>query len=273
MTTARRIPHRPRRGAGLLAGLALLLSGCMVPGLPLPLGPAPELGAEDVITVRSPSGGMAGFFGESSISIGPKTITSRYTVPEDAVVYTVTRDLEPAERETAVEAVEDYLAWERRLSEDERVPCTDIPSTTVEVTGMTEHSSTVQDCHEETPLRALLLTARGMQDERVADLARPSDTWRFEIGDREAYTTETTLADGLALRQEGAASRDLGWDGTAALLAPINVLLLDGAAAGSCPEASEELALTRETSPTITLRFPLCPTGPTAEVAEVLRGG
>ncbi|GAA1485122.1 hypothetical protein [Brachybacterium fresconis] len=298
MTRTRRMPRARSTAAGaLLAALALTLGACSL----LPGRGAPDLAASDVITLHITSAGMFGYFGGATTEIDADTISMRYRLPNDAVIYDLTEELEAGDRERIEEAAEKYVAWEKTLSEKERTPCTDIPSTGVEISGSVTHDSSVQDCGDDTPLRDLRQRVDDAEPEPAEHLAHPLDDWTIEIrpwaedGPDESAPVEryvltkaqheigmgisaentpdgwgAGLAPGDDEDGDGTGSAPLGWDATGAVLTEINDYLLGRDQLG-CGDQTGEIRVIKQGDPSQTWTYRLCPGQQSEVLAETLR--
>ncbi|SLN03960.1 hypothetical protein FM103_16235 [Corynebacterium xerosis] len=167
-----------RPGAlALLGALTLALSSCSL----LPAGDGPDLADDDVITIGRSAAGMFGYFGEGSTTIAADTISQRYELPNGAVIYETTDELDPEARDLIEKRAGAYVVWEGKLSEKEHNPCTDIAATSVSISGSITHDSDVQDCGDGTPLRDLEDSVRDADPEPLGQLAHPVDDWTIEI--------------------------------------------------------------------------------------------
>lgn len=294
-TTSRTIESRrcgARRAALLAGAAALALSGCGIANTAFPV----SLADEDVITVVRSDAGIFGYYGGSTMEVAATTITTRYTLPDGTELYEVTDELEPLQRERVVDAAETYLEWERFAGD--RGLCTDLPSTTVTVSGSTTHESSYQECDLEvlTDLRRTIEDSRGSV---TRDLAHPAQEWTVEIqpltaegepvadtGSAERYAFQPGYYPDLVMVQAEGAPEGWGADlapgpeeGQRVLEAPevatalqgINGVLLDQDRIG-CGDATAEVTLTRGGAPSALWEFPVCPGQSTEELVEALRG-
>lgn len=286
--------------AGMLAlfgAFALILGACSLPQLPGRGGP--DLTAQDVITLTRASAGMTGFFGVGTTEIAANTITMRYQLPNDVEISAVTQELSAEHRESIETAAQEYVAWERTLSEREHTPCTDIPSTGVTISGSFTHDSSVQDCDDDSPLRTLKGAVRDAQSPRSLEVARPVDEWTIEIrpwvgdgpdedGTVERY--ELSAADhetGMGISAQNAPSgwgaglgevaeggggdgAPLGWDGTGTILVALNDFL-QGQDQLGCGDPSGEVRVIEHGTPSRTWAYRLCPGQQSEALVEVLR--
>ncbi|GAA1728519.1 hypothetical protein [Brachybacterium phenoliresistens] len=268
------------RPLALLGVGALLLAGC-VPPLPfLPRG-GPDLREDDTIAVHLPISGMFGYFGDRTDTIGADTFTTQVSLPEGLVIFEESAPLAEAQRARIETAAEDYLAWEATLSEQEHVPCTDIPTVGIRVTGSMEHGSRVQDCHGDSPLRALTTSVADAREELIGEIALPTDDWILEVApvpggpDPEAGGSyRLTLAasrKGMDLLGPDGAVRSLDWEGSAPVLRGINDVLIHEDEIG-CSDAAAELTMTRSGDPSLSRTVPICPGQPPEALAEALAG-
>lgn len=293
--TSRTIEGRRRgaRRAALLAGAAALaLSGCGIANTAFPV----SLADEDVITVARSDAGIFGYYGGRTMEVAATTITTRYTLPDGTELYEVTDELEPLQRERVVDAAETYLEWER-FAGDQGL-CTDIPNTTVKVSGSRTHESSYQECDLDvlTDLRRTVEDSRG----RVTrDLARPTQEWTVEIqpltaegepvadaGAAERYAFQPGYYPDLAMVQAEGAPEGWGADlapgpeegqrvleaaDVATALQGINGVLLGQDRIG-CRDATAEITLTRTGKPSTVWEFPVCPDQTPEELVAALRG-
>lgn len=296
--------NRARRTlvVALLALLPLSLGACSA----LDLRGGPELTGSDVIVLTHPQRMPDGYFGEEIVMITEDTISSRYVLPDGSELYDVEQELAPADRERLVEATEEYLAWEPSVPEEDRIECIDAPVQTVEVYGSLTHTSSMQDCTPETPLRELNIVASDVEGELIGALARPFHDWTVEVrpwadggpdesAPVESYTvTGDGIVGGMVMSSQNAPE---GWadsfeaienpyDPTAAprLIVPWDVsgpvlsdldrvLLTD--TVPTCDEPAGEiraLRLHQYEEPTVAATRPLCPGEPAADLVERLRG-
>lgn len=268
------------RPLALLGVGALLLAGC-VPPLPfLPRG-GPDLRGDDTIEVHLSISGMFGYYGDRTDTIGADTFTTRVSLPEGLVIFEDTAPLAEAQRARIETAAEGYIAWEATLSEQEHVPCTDIPSVGIRVTGSIEHDSSVQDCHEDSPLRALTTSVTEAREALIGEIALPTDDWILDVApapggpDPDAGGAyELTLAEsqqGMDLLGPDGTARSLDWEGTAPVLRGINDVLLHEDEIG-CADAAGELTMTRAGDPSLSWTVPICPGQPPEALVEALQG-
>lgn len=280
--------------AALLAALTLALGACTLPGLPGQDGS--ELDGQDVITLTRPSAGMFGFFGTSSTEVGGATVRQTFQLPNGAEIFSVTEEISDGDRGRIEEAAAEYLDWERTLSDAERHPCTDMPSTGIEISGSITHEASVQDCQNETPLRLLEHSVRDAQSELPGQLARPTGDWTVEIrpwaGDGpdesvpvERYRLSAAQHEigmgitaqnppsgwGEDLEADTGEGSPLGWDTTGTVLVGINDFLLGQGRLG-CGDPSGEIRVIHEGTPSTTWAYRLCPGQRSAALAELLRG-
>lgn len=299
MTRTRRRPRSRRTAAGaLLAALALTLGACSL----LPGRGAPDLAASDLITLRVTSAGMFGYFGGATTEVDTNSISMRYRLPNDAVIFEHTEELADGDRERIEEAAEKYVGWEKTLSDRERIPCTDTPPTGVEISGSVTHDSSVQDCVDDTPLRDLRERVDDAEPELTEHLARPVDDWTIEIrpwaedGPDEAAPVEryelskaqheigmgisaenapegwgAGLAPGDDDDGDGTRSAPLGWDATGTVLTEINDYLLGQDQLG-CGDQTGEIRVIKQGDPSLTWTYRLCPGQQSEVLAETLRG-
>ena len=278
----------------LLGALTLVLGACSLPHLPGRSGP--DLASQDVITLSRANAGIMGYFGEWTTEVAADTITMTYQLPNDAVISTVTEELSPAHREAIVQATEEYVAWEKTLSERERTPCTDIPSTTVTISGSLTHDSSVQDCEGETPLRTLTSVVRDAQSPRSREVARPTHDWTIEIrpwsgegpdesADVERYhLSAAEPEEGMAIEAENAPAgwgaglaedegdgAPLGWDATGTVLIVLNDFL-QGQDQLGCGDPVGEIRAIQHDTPSQTWAYRLCPGQQSEALVDVLRG-
>lgn len=292
MTTAR------RPGAlALLGALTLALSSCSL----LPAGDGPELAADDVITIGSSAAGMFGYFGHGSTTVAADTISTRFELPNGAEIYETTDELDPAARDLIEERAGKYVAWEGKLSQKTQNPCTDLPSTGVEITGSITHESSVQDCADDSPLRALKQSVRDAEPELFGQLARPVDDWTIEIrpwtedgpvgggpddsAPVERYvltaaqheigmgiSAESTPAGwGADLAPDEGNGAPLGWDTTGLVLIDLNAYLLNQDKLG-CVDQTGQIRVTKQGNPAQTWTHRLCPGQHSEVLAQTLRG-
>lgn len=286
---------RTRRtgAAALLAALTLALSACTIPRLPGQDGP--DLAGDDVLTLTHTAAGMFGFFGTSSTEVGADTVTQSFVLPNETVIFSVTEEITAEDRERIEESAEEYLDWERTLSDEERTPCTDIPSTGVEISGSITHESSVQDCTGESPLRALERSVRSAQSALPGQLARPTADWTVEIrpwgedGPDESAPVEryrlsaaqheigmgitaqnTPPGWGETLEPDTGDGAPLGWDTTGTLLIELNDFLLGQDQLG-CGDQTGEIRVTHEGTPAMTWTYRLCPGQQSEALADALR--
>lgn len=284
---------RNTRAIVLMTGLAMMVSACSLPQWG---GGGADLASGDVITITRTSAGMFGLFGAGTTEIAEDTVTSRYSLPNNAEIYALTEELAAPDREHIEHAAEEYLEWERTLSERARTPCTDIPSDRIEISGSTTHESTVQDCSEDTPLRALKQSVTHAQSEFPEQLAHPTDEWTIEIrpwagdgpdesADVERYAlTRAEHEKGMGITAQNAPSgwgaelvpegddpASLGWDTTGTVLTEINGFLLGQRQLG-CGDQTGEIRVIKQGEPSLTWTYRLCPGQQSEVLAQTLRG-
>lgn len=268
---------RPRTLAAGCAAMALMLSACSL----LPGRGAPELERSDVLTLGTMNAGMFGFFGTSTTEVTGTSVSVRYELPDGTELYALDTELDPSARERLEEAAGQYVAWERSLSPEDRAPCTDLMSTDVAISGSFAHSSSVQDCHEDTPLRTLTDLVDEVEPDQLAELAHPLNTWSVEVtpsSDEAADRAERWVLlpaehEVGMLLEEPDGSRDgesLGWGPTGDALRAMNAVLLADEA--GCEEPLGEVALVEQRGSERRRTVPLCAGQPAEELAEVLRG-
>ncbi|GAA1312995.1 MAG: hypothetical protein ACTIMA_07595 [Brachybacterium tyrofermentans] len=292
MTTAR------RPGAlALLGALTLALSSCSL----LPAGDGPELADDDVITIGNSAAGMFGYFGHGSTTVAADTISQRYELPNGAEIYETTDELDPEARDLIEVRAGKYVAWEGKLSEKRRAPCTDIAATSVSISGSITHDSDVQDCADDTPLHTLKQSVRDAEPELFGQLAHPIDDWTIEIrpwteegpaggGPDESapieryelsaaqheigmgITAQNAPADwGADLAPEEGNGAPLGWDNTGLVLTDLNAFLLNQKTLG-CGDQTGEIRMTKHGKPAQTWTYRLCPGQHSEALAQTLRG-
>lgn len=265
--------------AAACAAVALMLSSCSL----LPGRGAPELERSDVITLGTANAGMFGFFGTSTTEVTSTSVSVRYELPDGSELYALDSELDPAARERLEEAAGQYVAWERSLDPGDRTPCTDISATDVMISGSIEHSSSVQDCREDTPLRTLTDLVDEVEPAELADLAHPHDTWSVEITPSSDETEDRVERWVLLpaehevgmLLEDPDGSRDgesLGWGPTGDVLRAMNAVLLADEDEAGCEEPLGEVALVEQRGSERQRTVPLCAGQPAEELAEVLRG-
>lgn len=284
---------RYARAAAVLLAVPLALAGC---SLPQPFGPgAPDLAGTDVITLTRPSLSVAGAFGTATTTIDGRQITSRFTLPDETEIYSVTEEITAEERTQIENAAEEYLQWERTVPEEARPECTDTPSLGVTVTGSITHESSVIDCMEDGPLDELLRTARDAQSDLTGQLAVPTSDWTIEVlpqgadgpddpvpleqyrisDARHGSGMEIEAQDapegwGTSLEEHSTHGGDLGWDSTGTVLVDLNSFLLGQDQLG-CEDPEGEIRVTREGDPSTTWTAPLCSDQQSEALLETLR--
>lgn len=294
MTTARRTAALTLLGA---LTLTLALSSCSL----LPAGHGPELADDDVLTLGHSAAGMFGYFGYGSTTVAADTISTRYELPNGAEIYETTDELDPEVRDRIEVKAGEYVAWEGKLSEKQRTPCTDIPSTAVEISGSITHESSVQDCADDAPLRALEQSVRDAEPELFDQLARPADDWTVEIrpwtedgpagggpddsAPVERYQLRAAQHEiGMGITAENAPAgwgddlppdegtgAPLGWDATGTVLRDLNAFLLNQRTLG-CGDQTGEIRVIKQGKPSQTWTYRLCPGQRSEVLAQTLRG-
>lgn len=291
---------RTARATALAGALMMLMSACSLPMVPGPGGP--DVTSQDVITIHRSAAGMFGFFGSGSTSVAEDSITQRFSIPNGVEIYSYTEELETQDRMQIEEATEKYLVWESTLSQEQQILCTDMPNTDVEISGSFSHESSVQDCKDESPLRALKQTVRNAQGPLAAQLAVPTEDWTIEIRpwvedepygggpDEEAPVERYDLLaaehevgmgilaqntpDGWGERlaqPRGVEHQQLGWDTTGVVLTEVNDFLLGQGQMG-CGDPSGEIRVIQQRNPALTWTYRLCPGEHSEELAQTLRG-
>ena len=295
MTTAR------RPGAlALLGALALALSSCSLcpPGTVLSSPP----------TTSSPSGssaaGMFGYFGHGSTTVAADTISTRFELPNGAEIYETTDELDPAARDLIEERAGKYVAWEGKLSQKTQNPCTDLPSTGVEITGSITHESSVQDCRRRhTSEHAEAIRARcGARAVRAARTPCRRLSWTIEIRpwtedgpvgggpDDSAPVEDATCSPrpstrsgwgisaentpagwGADLAPDEGNGAPLGWDTTGLVLIDLNAYLLNQDKLG-CGDQTGQIRVTKQGNPAQTWTHRLRPGQHSEVLAQTLRG-
>lgn len=285
---------RRLRATALLAALTLALGACTLPRSPGQDGP--DLAGDDVLTLTHTAAGMFGYFGASYTEVGADTITQTFVLPDQTEIFSVTEEISAGDRAHIEDSAEEYLDWERTLSEKERTPCTDVPSTGVEISGSITHESSVQDCMDESPLQVLEGSVRSAQSELPGQLARPTADWTIEIrpwgedGPDESAPVERyrlTAAQheiGMGITAQNAPSgwgeglepdtgdgAPLGWGTTGTVLIELNAFLLGQDQLG-CGDQTGEIRVIQEGMPATTWTYRLCPGQQSEVLADVLRG-
>lgn len=282
-----------RRSAVLSAALVLTLTGCgiTVPGI----GGSPALDEQDVITYSSSVAGVYGRLGTRIFEVGPDTLTTRYSMPGGTELYAVEEELAAEDRERIVSATEEYIVWQD--SPGDKAVCADTPMVTVQVTGSHEHSSTVEDCSEDEPPRAILRALEEAQSAEVHSLAVPGVMWRIEVrpwsgdGPEEGARAERYElgrgASGVPMSITGERA-PAGWgdelepgsdknerlldeESTIAVLRGVNAVLMPESPL-ACDAPTGAMILRRDSEPTSTLELPVCPGQATEALVEDLRG-
>lgn len=294
MTRARRTLGRPLGIAALLAALLLPLGACSPPSLP-GLG-GTDLAENDVITLTHPSAGMFGYYGDAFTTVEANAVTTSYVLPDGTEIFSLTDEIDSRERERIEDSAERYLAWEKDRSDDDRTVCTDIPSTTVEVSGSITHESVVLDCGDAHPLQDLEGAVGDARSSLAGRLARPAADWSVEIrswaggGPNEsapveryrllAAEHETGMGAtaqhapegwGADLPEDTGDGAPLGWDTTGTVLLELNAFLIGQDQLG-CEDPTGEIRVIREGTPSLTWTSRLCAGQQSEVLAEVLRG-
>lgn len=290
------------RGLALLGGLMMVLSACALPSLPgFPGGGGSgsvDLERDDVITYIAPQRAMEGDFGVEVVEIHRDRVVLRFELPDDSVLFEVESELAPEDRARVEQAAEEYLEWEPTVPDADRNPCTDIGSDTVEISGSTEHSSSMQNCQDETPLAALsdeIQQAVGRLDEH---LARPWQQWTVEIrpwdeslqgadeavaperyslergwGGEGMLLTATNPPEGWGAEVDAEQAAEgvlLSWSQTGTVLTAVNEVYLERRSI-DCGDPTGEMQIIRAGEPSALWTYQICPSDVTEDLETVLR--
>lgn len=295
------------RGVALLGALAMLLSACTLPplpGLPGSGGGGPAAGSidlerDDVITYTSHQMAMEGDFGNEVVEIHRDRVVLRFELPDDSVLFEVEAELAPEQRTLIEQAAEEYLEWEPTVPDADRSQCTDIGSDTVEISGSIVHSSSMQNCLDETPLEELadeIQQAVGRLDE---DLAVPWQQWTVEIrpwdeslqgadesipperyslergwGGEGMLLTATNTPEGWGSEVDPGQASDgvlLSWAQTGTVLTAVNKVYLERSSIG-CEDPTGEMRIIRAGEPAALWTHRVCAGDVTEDLETVLRG-